>query len=172
MWGAVKTRSPSFSLSERGGSCGLCKGEILGAWTLGHMHTQLQSTTHSFPQMNWATERTHTHTHIYINKCSGSQRRSSFTQNPLQEQPVLFVAQKPVIGWILKVNIRLQEWTLHSGSEHIVIHARGWKCTKMGFSELNLPDVKQTLAFQLFRAELDISYILKRVGSHWLIIKI
>lgn len=176
-WGQWKHALP-LSLSLNGAAPVVSVRERSWGHEPSNTCTQLQLTTHSFPQMDWATEHahTHTHTHIYINKCSGihsgSQKRSSFTQNPLQEQPVLFVAEKPVIGWILKQSISGCRNEPSILEVNTLLFMRGVKMYQTRFSKPNLPEVKHTLAFKLFRAELDIGYILKLVESHWLIIKI
>ncbi len=157
----MKARSPSFSLSERGGSCGLCKGEILGTWTLQHMRTvtgdDTQLSTYGLG---------HTHSYTSINAggiYSGNQRRSSFTQAPSRNS---LCALKHRMLLILKQSIsgcRNEPSILEVNIFNIVNHARGWKWTKTGFSEPNVPEGKHTPTFKLFRAELDISYMLDLV---------
>lgn len=117
----------------KGGSWGLCKGEIVGTWTLKHANTFTVNSTHCrLHRWTWPQSR---HTHIHINICMGnhssSQWRSITAHHSHKPTPggacALYGTQSAAFYWLdtNMVNFRLQEWTLHSGSEHIVIHARG-----------------------------------------------
>lgn len=104
----------------------------------GHEPSNMQNTftvnsTHCrLHRWTWPQSR---HTHIHINICMGnhssSQWRSITAHHSHKPTPggacALYGTQSAAFYWLdtNMVNFRLQEWTLHSGSEHIVIHARG-----------------------------------------------